>query len=208
MKKTKPSVAVGDEVAYHARIGGTVTSTGHRIQTISILNGRTVAWISGKAGCVAIEALSHETGCAVTQAETALSAPVAAWLREQGLTVFTEVPLGVASARVVDMVGYDAATGRVVLVELKRNCSRSAWQQVQDCQMVTPDTYLATGGRPTRASRDEAVRMYIGLLTVKGGAVSVVFHPRETEAYLTPWRGEFIKSLSHMPRGGNCSPRS
>lgn len=49
---------VGDECNYHARIGGPVTTSGHVIREIAILSGRTVAWITGKSGCVAIEALS------------------------------------------------------------------------------------------------------------------------------------------------------
>lgn len=61
MKKRKVKLScwhVGDEVNYHSRIGGPVTTTGHRIREIGVLNGKTVAWISGKSGCVAIEALS------------------------------------------------------------------------------------------------------------------------------------------------------
>ena len=49
---------IGDEVNYHSRIGGSVTTSGHTIREIGVLSGRTVAWITGKAGCVAIEALS------------------------------------------------------------------------------------------------------------------------------------------------------
>ncbi len=49
---------IGDDCNYHSRIGGPVTTTGHRIKEIGVLGGRTVAWITGKTGCVAIEALS------------------------------------------------------------------------------------------------------------------------------------------------------
>jgi hypothetical protein len=50
---------VGDVVTYHTRIGGPPTSTGHTIKALDRLpSGHDVAWISGKSGCVAIEALS------------------------------------------------------------------------------------------------------------------------------------------------------
>jgi hypothetical protein len=49
---------IGDVVNYHSRIGGPVTTSGHTIREIGVLSGRTVAWITGKVGCVAIEALS------------------------------------------------------------------------------------------------------------------------------------------------------
>lgn len=54
-----PYLRVGDWVNYHAVIGGPITTTGHKIRAIEVLGGRTVAWITGKAGCVAIEALSR-----------------------------------------------------------------------------------------------------------------------------------------------------
>lgn len=49
----------GDVVDYHARIGGPVTSTGHEVESVGFLSsGHEVAWITGKIGHVAIEALS------------------------------------------------------------------------------------------------------------------------------------------------------
>lgn len=50
---------VGDVVDYQAVIDGPVTSRGHVITLLgSLPSGRAVAWITGKTGCVAIEALS------------------------------------------------------------------------------------------------------------------------------------------------------
>jgi len=54
---------VGDIVNYHAIIGDGITSTGHTITTILPAPnnfGRDVAWISGKSGCVSLEALSND----------------------------------------------------------------------------------------------------------------------------------------------------
>jgi hypothetical protein len=54
----------GDEVNYHSIIGGDVTSTGHKVKAIDMAPnnfGGNVAWITGKSGCVAIEALSKVT---------------------------------------------------------------------------------------------------------------------------------------------------
>ena len=46
-------------VDYHAIIGDEVTSSGHTIEAIDKLpSGVRVAWISGKSGCVALEALT------------------------------------------------------------------------------------------------------------------------------------------------------
>jgi len=54
---------VGDIVNYHAIIGEGITSTGHTITTILPAPnnfGGDVAWISGKSGCVSLEALSND----------------------------------------------------------------------------------------------------------------------------------------------------
>lgn len=51
----------GDKVNYHSIIGGPVTSTGHEIKTIQLEPNNfssDVAWVTGKSGCVALEALS------------------------------------------------------------------------------------------------------------------------------------------------------
>ena len=60
MAKRKPSFLVGDYVSYHSVIGGPITSTGHTITCFGVVCGRVVAWITGKAGCVALEALTLE----------------------------------------------------------------------------------------------------------------------------------------------------
>ena len=133
--------------------------------------------------------------------ESDMTAPVAAWLRAQGLTVFVEVPLG-ASFRVVDMAGYDAETGRLVLVELKRSCSQNALWQAEECQKISAESYVALGGRPIRASREEAQRMGVGLLRVAGDAAFALCHPRDTAVVQPQWRQVFIARLSHMPLGG------
>lgn len=53
--------AVGDKVNYHAIIGGPVTSAGHIVQQVDRLScGELVAFISGKSGCVSVDALSPE----------------------------------------------------------------------------------------------------------------------------------------------------
>lgn len=52
----------GDKVNYHSFIGGPVSSTGHEIKQIQLQPnnfGEDVAWITGKSGCVSLEALSH-----------------------------------------------------------------------------------------------------------------------------------------------------
>ena len=59
MKKTR--ITVGDKVDYHSVVGGPVTSTGHTIRAVERKPnnyGCDVAWITGKAGCVALDALT------------------------------------------------------------------------------------------------------------------------------------------------------
>jgi len=55
MKKPK----IGDKVDYHSLIGGPVTSTGHTVDSEPyIMCGTLVASITGKAGCVDVDALT------------------------------------------------------------------------------------------------------------------------------------------------------
>ena len=49
---------VGDVVFYHPIIGRKHTGVKHEIQNIGKLGSEDVAWISGKSGCVSMEALS------------------------------------------------------------------------------------------------------------------------------------------------------
>lgn len=54
---------IGDEVSYHSIIGGPATSHCHMITAIEFAPnnyGCDVAWISGKIGCVAMQALSNK----------------------------------------------------------------------------------------------------------------------------------------------------
>lgn len=48
----------GSKVDYHEIIGGPITSTGHVVRHLGTVCQQPVAWITGKAGCVAIAALS------------------------------------------------------------------------------------------------------------------------------------------------------
>lgn len=55
----RPRFQIGDVVDYHAVIDGPVTSRGHVVTALgSLPSGRPVAWITGKARCVTLEALS------------------------------------------------------------------------------------------------------------------------------------------------------
>jgi len=49
----------GDWVDYHSIIGGSITSKDHTVLSVGELSsGEPVAWISDKAGCVSVDALS------------------------------------------------------------------------------------------------------------------------------------------------------
>jgi hypothetical protein len=57
------NIQIGDMVNYHSIIGGAVTSEGHEVTDIEQTPnnfGCNVAWITGKSGCVALEALSND----------------------------------------------------------------------------------------------------------------------------------------------------
>lgn len=50
---------VGDVVDYHSIIGGEITSTGHTVRAVQMSEaGYPVAWITGKSGYVACDALT------------------------------------------------------------------------------------------------------------------------------------------------------
>ena len=54
-------IEINDRVDYHSIIGGPITSKDHTVQVIELEPnnyGTDVAWISGKSGCVSMEALS------------------------------------------------------------------------------------------------------------------------------------------------------
>lgn len=59
---------VGDVVDYHAIIGGKISIYGTRVRyvqdmpSVDVPGGRRVAWIDGKSGCVAVEALTPHKG--------------------------------------------------------------------------------------------------------------------------------------------------
>ena len=53
---------VGDKVNFHSIIGKSATSFDHEIWHIKLMHnsfGCDVAWITGKAGCVSLDALSR-----------------------------------------------------------------------------------------------------------------------------------------------------
>lgn len=50
---------IGDKVNYHSRINGPVTSTDHEITEMQKMCGTMCAWITNKASCVDVDALSH-----------------------------------------------------------------------------------------------------------------------------------------------------
>lgn len=49
----------GDAVDYHSIIGGPISSHGHTVTSVGELaSGSPVAWITGKAACVSVDALT------------------------------------------------------------------------------------------------------------------------------------------------------
>jgi hypothetical protein len=49
----------GDIVDYHSIVGGPISSHGHTVTSVGELpSGSAVAWISGKSGCVSVDALT------------------------------------------------------------------------------------------------------------------------------------------------------
>lgn len=55
---------VGDIVNYHSIIGGEISSCDHEIKKLDLEPnnfGGDVAWVSGKSGCVSLDALSNDS---------------------------------------------------------------------------------------------------------------------------------------------------
>lgn len=53
---------VGEKVNYHSISGGDVTSANHEIKRVELEPnnfGESVAWLTGKSGCVSLEHLSY-----------------------------------------------------------------------------------------------------------------------------------------------------
>lgn len=85
-----PPIAVGDRVCYHSIIGGPVTSMGHTVVAIDRAPnpfGCDVAWITGKAACVALDALSRpQQDAAVTMRRyERMAEDLINWIVEQRL---------------------------------------------------------------------------------------------------------------------------
>lgn len=57
--KIEKNLYVGMEVNYHSRIGGPVTTSGHKITHIERRNGEWIVFITGKTGFVSVEAISE-----------------------------------------------------------------------------------------------------------------------------------------------------
>ena len=59
----KNKIEVGTKVNYHSIVNGPITSSGHIVEAIEPKPnnyGTTVAWITGKSGCVSIKALTKD----------------------------------------------------------------------------------------------------------------------------------------------------
>ena len=59
-------IELGDKVNYHSVMNprGPITSSGHTVKTIMVTPNNfdtDVAWITGKSGCVALDALSIDS---------------------------------------------------------------------------------------------------------------------------------------------------
>lgn len=58
----QPKFKQGEKVNYHLFSGGDITSTNHEIKHIELEPnnfGESVAWLTGKSGCVSLDHLSH-----------------------------------------------------------------------------------------------------------------------------------------------------
>jgi len=132
--------------------------------------------------------------------EVELSDPVSRWLRRQGFTVYTEVPLWETS---VDIVGERADI--LVAVELKMTLSKkvrySAWRN----QDFAHCSFAAVPTRPTEKSLSECRQKGIGVLRVLYGAVHVIIPAAHGFRHLER-QGEHmrdkLKILSPGGRGG------
>lgn len=104
--------------------------------------------------------------------ETDLAKPVANWMRNQGYTVYAEVPL---SGRCVDFVGL--RNGDMICIELKcslttkqpkraRSYTSPVLYQARSCQLITPIVYVAVATNPRISSIEACKKIGVGVLRV------------------------------------------
>lgn len=105
--------------------------------------------------------------------ESDLAKPVADWLRENGYTVYSEVPF---YNRCIDMVGVKDKQLRVI--ELKLRYNRNGIRQAHQCQLATEDVYLAVAKKPLARSVKYAAEAGVGILVVDS-KVQIISLPQQ-----------------------------
>lgn len=104
--------------------------------------------------------------------EVELAKPVAEWMREQGYTVYAEVPW---FSRCIDFVGVKNA--EILCIELKTTLSRHVLCQATICQLITEQAYVGIGTQPRKGSIELCKKYGLGILSVKDGQVTRVVEP-------------------------------
>lgn len=145
-------------------------------------------------------------------AETALYAPVAAYLEAQGYTVRSEV-------QGCDVVGVRG--DEVIVIELKRSLTLGLLAQGVRRQSITPSVYVAIPRPPHKARwwrqmRDQLAvvrRLELGLLLVatdgRKAGVDIVLHPEDApKRQRHPKRRAILREVSRRSgdynTGGSC----
>jgi len=127
--------------------------------------------------------------------EADMSPMVADWLREQGYTVYAEIPGVCCGAYAYDLVGLKA--GQPVVVEMKLSLT---WKVIQQAHLATLDafaTWAAVPTRPRQGNFREAMRAGIGVLRVTREGCEVL--------HQAPWKEPYHKD-NFARRLVGCTP--
>jgi hypothetical protein len=125
--------------------------------------------------------------------ESDLYAPLKAWFEAQGYRIVAEVPM---IHQTIDAVAI--RDGVVVAIEMKLCLTEAVIRQGSLAQTVADKVYVAVGTNPRAASVVEAKRYGLGVLSIRGGVVTILQDPSPNEHVNQHWREMALAKATHM----------
>lgn len=130
--------------------------------------------------------------------EAELAAPVAAWLKAAGYTVYSEVPV-YYGATAIDLLGKKGDD--LITVELKMTWSKGLKYQAHRHTLISENTYAATPTKPSQKTIEMFTKSGIGMLHVKNGLVSVIAKPLLKYPPIQHYIDYIFRRLEYMEPG-------
>jgi len=128
--------------------------------------------------------------------EYQMSAPVTAWLKEQGYEVYTEVAIFYRCADIVGRRGRE-----LIIVELKLGFCQAAIHQLIALDMAAHRVYLAVARKPRTRSIQQVQEIHSGLLYVYDNQVEVLAE-YEDDNVSRIWVDRLHERLDYYKPGG------